>query len=288
MLEVNNISKAFRRKNALQETSFSLQPGITGLLGPNGAGKTTLLRILSTYYRPDSGTVTLDGLDWGRQIEEARNIIGYLPQHIGLFPQLTVYEYLQYIGVLRGMANQEIQRGITLVLKEVNLEDRARDKVKSLSGGMKQRLGIAQAILHNPRLLLVDEPTAGLDPEERIRFRNLMKRLSENRIVLFSTHITEDVAMTCEQMLLINNGAVEKYDNTQELIGMAEGKVWNLSTDRVEFEQLKGQEGIFISNVQQSGDHIELRILSNEKPNENAKLVKPTLEEGYMIWLKGN
>ncbi|PZD93212.1 ABC transporter ATP-binding protein [Paenibacillus sambharensis] len=290
MLVAEQLTKAYGRKTALHEASFTLSNGITGLLGPNGAGKTTLLRILSTYHQPTTGKLTLDGVQWSRKnMEHIRSLIGYLPQHVGLFPALTVREYLSYIGSMRGMDSRLVKERTEEVLHEVNLADKAREQVRSLSGGMKQRLGIAQAILHEPSLLLVDEPTAGLDPEERIRFRNLVKRLAFNRAVLLSTHITGDITMTCDRVFLMKQGRLEAHEHVHSVTGYASGRVWGLYAGREEYERLLGNPALFITDAaQQIGGGYNLRIIAQDEPCAGAELVQPTLEEGYMVWLNGN
>lgn len=286
MLKVDSISKKFGKKEALHETSFTLNTGIVGLLGPNGAGKTTLLRILSTYYAPDRGSISLNQWDWRKDPERVREIVGYLPQHIGGFPNLKAREYLEYMGVLRGLNSRQLSKEIPHILKEVNLEQHAEDLVKSFSGGMKQRLGIAQAILHQPALLLVDEPTAGLDPEERIRFRNLIKRLGRDRIVILSTHITEDVTMTCDQVLLMQGGMIEPYSSIEEVVSLAEGKVWELITDAITTEQIRANSSALVTQyLQLDSNRIRLRFIAPEPLYSKATSASPTLEEGYMVWL---
>ncbi|KOS61079.1 ATP-binding cassette domain-containing protein [Lysinibacillus agricola] len=288
MLIVNDISKKVKNHDILKETSFNLNNGVVGLLGPNGAGKTTLLRILSTYFEPTTGTISLGNLNWDKNKEEIRKHIGYMPQHIGLFPHLKIIEYLQYIGILRGMALEQIKELALKTLIEVNLEDKANIKIKNLSGGMKQRVGIAQAIMHNPQLLIVDEPTAGLDPEERIRFRNLLKRIAQERIVLFSTHITEDIVMTCDEVLLMNKGTVMKYSHVQDVVSIANQLVWTVTVDSTAYNSMLMKKEFFISNITEepSSNQITLRIIHNEQPHPLAVQIHPTLEEGYMVWLQ--
>lgn len=286
MLQVSEVSKRFGKKVALKDTSFSLGKGIVGLLGPNGAGKTTLLRILSTYFTPDKGTITLNQISYSRDLEGIRRSIGYLPQHSGGFPNLKVHEYLEYLGAMRGIDSKQLAKDIPVILREVNLEEKANDLIKSLSGGMKQRLGISQAILHNPDLLLVDEPTAGLDPEERIRFRNLIKRLGKDRLVILSTHITEDVAMTCDQILLMKSGIVKQYSSIKEVTDLAKGQAWTLETDSSTYEQIRQDSEILITQTSISAENImNLRCISSEAFHPHAVPTTPTLEEGYMIWL---
>lgn len=287
MLVAEQLTKRYGSKTALQEATFTLEKGITGLLGPNGAGKTTLLRILATYHKASGGRLLLNGVEWtSANMEKLRSDIGYLPQHIGLFPSLTVREYLDYIASMRGMNSSSINKRMNEVLREVNLEEVGREKVRSLSGGMKQRLGIAQAIIHEPALLLVDEPTAGLDPEERIRFRNLIKRLGHSRAVLLSTHITEDVSVTCDRVLLMNKGWLQSHDHVREVVAYAEGSVWGLQTEQGKYEQLRSDPSVFITDLKEQQEGLyHIRAVAASKPSEDAQPLQPTLEEGYMVWL---
>lgn len=287
ILKVGELSKRFGKKIALRPTSFELENGIIGLLGPNGAGKTTLLRLLSTYYAPDSGNISLNGMDWNKNTEKVRKMIGYLPQYSGGFPNLTAKEYLRYMGSLRGIASKRLEKDIPQVLRQVNLEEKAHARIKSLSGGMKQRLGIAQAIIHQPTVLLVDEPTAGLDPEERIRFRNLIKQLGKDRIVLISTHITEDITMTCDRILLMQAGSVEPYSSINEVTDFAEGMVWRLDTDTLTYERMQENPNILITQILRTDQNgVSMRYIAPEQFHPEATSAKPVLEEGYMVWLK--
>ncbi|SES26301.1 ABC-type multidrug transport system, ATPase component [Gracilibacillus ureilyticus] len=290
MLKVNQLSKKFKRRIALDETNFILENGTIGLLGPNGAGKTTLLRILATYYEPTSGSIKLNGKDYLKNREIIRQMIGYMPQNIGLFPQLKVKEFLSYIGLMRGIERNDLSGQIDKILQEVNLDNKSNVKITSLSGGMKQRVGIAQAIMHDPQLLLVDEPTAGLDPEERMRFRNLIKKLAQNRIVVFSTHITEDIAMTCDKVLLIKKGIVSKCENIHDVTNLASGKVWSLAADIEAYNRIAADSRAFISQVSEQNEDqiVNCRIIAEEQPHPSAKQAFPNLEEGYMVWLQGN
>lgn len=290
MLIAENIVKRFGKKTALHSASFCLKQGVTGLLGPNGAGKTTLMRILATYYMPNEGSLRLNEVKWETKfLEQIRSEIGYLPQHTGVFPQLRAAEYLEYIGILRGMDKKILKELIKEVLTEVNLEERAKDKISSFSGGMKQRLGIAQAILHDPQLLLIDEPTAGLDPEERIRFRNLVRQLAYSRIVLLSTHITEDITATCDQILLMKKGIVEVHEHVQSVISYANGKVWQVELERPQFEKLKKDNTIVITNITETANgSLSVRAIAEhpqQELNKQGLQVSPSLEEGYMVWL---
>ncbi|MCA0756136.1 ATP-binding cassette domain-containing protein [Paenibacillus sp. N4] len=287
MLELTGVTKKFGKREVLHEINLSIDKGIIGLLGPNGAGKTTFLRILATVYEPTAGSIRLNGISWSKQAEEARKRIGYLPQHVGLFPALTSYEYLDYIAVLRSISSKKDRKQlIEQVLREVNLGDRAATRIRRLSGGMKQRLGIAQAIIHNPDLLLVDEPTAGLDPEERFRFRGLLRRLAEQRTVILSTHITEDVSMTCDRVCMIKQGFLEYFPSLSEVVKLASSKVWTMKIPNEQFYQLKEHKHVQIVHSSEADGMISLRMLADEKPYPEAVPAEPTLEEGYMTWLK--
>lgn len=219
---VKDLCKKFGSKKALNHVSFHIEKGMFGLLGKNGAGKTTLMRILTTLLQKSSGQVIING----KSIEEAkaiRKIVGYLPQQFFLYPNMTVYEAMDYLGVLSNMSKKNRKEEIPIVLEKVNLKECHNVKVKALSGGMRQRLGIAQAILHDPEVLIVDEPTANLDPEERVRFRNLLQELGDHRIILLSTHIVEDVEKTCESIAILNEGSISYQGGLKAFINQNEG-----------------------------------------------------------------
>ncbi|WP_281884212.1 ABC transporter ATP-binding protein [Paenibacillus sp. YYML68] len=288
MLQIQGVTKSFGHRVALHEVHVEISKGVVGLLGPNGAGKTTLLRVLATVYSPTTGRIELHGVDWDRQVEEARRRIGYLPQHVGLFPALTSYEYLDYFALMRGITDSKKRRDIVHeVLQEVNLIEKSNSKIRKLSGGMKQRLGIAQAIIHNPQLLLLDEPTAGLDPEERLRFRGLIRRLADNRIVIISTHITDDISMTCDQVCVMKKGRLEYFPSPSEISHLANGKVWSVDASFAEYSEIERMPDYQIVNSMELDGRIRLRILSSDQPSPAAVSADPTLEEGYLIWLKG-
>ncbi|MFD2114206.1 ATP-binding cassette domain-containing protein [Paenibacillus yanchengensis] len=290
MLIIDQLMKKFGKKIVIHPSTFVLNKGITGLLGPNGAGKTTLLRILATYHLPSGGSIYSEKIAWQhKNIEFIRSQIGYLPQQVGVFPTLKVTEYLEYIGILRGMKPALLKKRIPEVLQEVNLEERSSYKISTLSGGMKQRLGIAQAIIHQPNILLIDEPTAGLDPEERIRFRSLIKQLSKDRIVLVSTHITEDISMTCDRVLLMRKGIIEEHESVQSVTSYANNNVWQFSATLAEFDQIKTKISIIvIKQTELENSNYVWRVISSGAPISTAQTVAPTLEEGYMVWLNKN
>jgi ABC-type multidrug transport system ATPase subunit len=256
---------------ALRGVSLEIGTGMFGLLGPNGSGKTTLLRILATLLTPSQGRVTVDGFDVSdrRQKWAVKQVLGYLPQELGLFPSLSVTEFLDYIATLKNLYNQ--------VGDQAGLRSVAHQRIRTLSGGMKQRVGIAQALLGDPQLLIIDEPTAGLDPEERVRFRNLLGRLSADRVVILSTHIVEDIA-ACHDMAVLHQGQVRFRGSPAMLVDAAEGRVWELELPT---GQEPGQDWQIASQVQEAGG-LKLRVVG-ASPAGGATAVRPTLEEAYLV-----
>ena len=230
-IEIRNVDKFYGRKQALYNINLTIEQGMFGLLGRNGAGKTTLMKTLATLHRKKSGNITVCGIPI-EQAKEIRGITGYLPQDFSMYPTMTVEESLYYLGILSGMEKEECRKRAETLLNRVNLADARKKKVKALSGGMKRRLGIAQALLHNPKVLIVDEPTAGLDPEERIRFRNLLCEMAEERIVILSTHIVGDIEATCEDIAIMNEGRILWQGTVSKLLSEANGKVYTINADK--------------------------------------------------------
>jgi ABC-type multidrug transport system ATPase subunit len=282
-LEIEGLSKSYKDKKALDSVNLFVSNGIYGLLGPNGAGKTTLMRILAGLITPDEGRVVFDGEDVLKNIDNFRYKIGYLPQEFGCYRSISVKECLDTIGVLKGIDASERKKQIEKILCEVNLSDEYKKKVGALSGGMRRRLGIAQAMLGNPSFIMVDEPTAGLDPEERIRFRGFIRKFATNRAILLSTHIIEDIKNNCDGLALINNGKIKQFNNFEELENMAKGKVWKMVVDSDDFHKIDGKYKILSTNTNANG--LEIRIYSEVKPLEDAVAVEPTVEEGYLTWI---
>lgn len=285
MIEIINLSKRYGKKTyALQDVHLTIGSGLYGLLGPNGAGKTTLMRILVTLLKPTSGQVTINGVSLAEKPDLIRQQIGYLPQTFQIYPRMTGWEFLDYVGVMKGLASREerIQR-IKAILERVNLTDQAPQKVKTYSGGMRQRLGIAQALLGDPHVLVVDEPTAGLDPEERVRFRNLLAELSADRIVILSTHIVADIEASCNELAVIDRGRVAMTGTLTELQRQAEGKVWDVvvGDDELAVLQQHGQ----IMATRRAEDGVRLRMISADNPLQKGTPVPPSLEDGYMALL---
>ena len=228
-IEIKGLNKFYGKKQALYDVSLSIHGGMFGLLGRNGAGKTTLMKTLATLLQKKDGEVTVCGVPI-EKAEEIRRIIGYLPQEFSMYPSMKVGEAMEYLAILSGLSGAERKERIDALLKKVNLTEHRDKKVKALSGGMKRRLGIAQALLNNPKVLIVDEPTAGLDPEERVRFRNLLSEIAEDKIVILSTHIVGDIEATCEDIAIINEGRVIYNGTVDALLQAAEGKVFMLTS----------------------------------------------------------
>lgn len=287
-IEMKELNKVYRGGvHALEGVNLAISGGMYGLLGPNGAGKTTLMRILAGILRPSSGRLCVGGYDYetekGRV--EVKRLLGYLPQEMGVYPDLNAREFLDYVAILKGMDDRRArQRRVDELLETVSLTAVARRKLKTFSGGMKRRVGIAQALLNDPRLLIVDEPTAGLDPEERIRFRNLLSDLGGERTVLLSTHIVEDIAQTCRQLAILKNGRVVFQGTTIDLIGQARGKVWVVTAHSGRSSRPAGE--ITVVSTMHMETSVQYRVVGDLAPSDDleAVLTEPGLEDSY-VWL---
>ena len=279
---INNLSKHYGKKAALQNVSVTIQSGMYGLLGRNGAGKTSLMRILATLSVPSDGEISMNGISI-KETAKIREIIGYLPQDFSFYRNMSVYGAMDYLGLLSNIPDKMRKERISALLEQVNLKESMRTKVKNLSGGMKRRLGIAQALLHNPQILIVDEPTAGLDPEERIRFRNLLSEFAEDRIVILSTHISSDIEASCENIGVLDNGRMIWNGSIEALVKHAEGKVYLITTEKKQDKHIK--EKYTVLNIAASGSDMQYRVLSDTPPEEKYILQAPTLEDGYMYLL---
>lgn len=284
-LIIENLNKSFGKKKILHSINLKIEHGLFGLLGPNGAGKTTLMRTLAAVLIAEAGEINYNGINWRKEPDSVRQMLGYLPQHFGVFRNISALECMSYIASLKGInnkkkRNEEIER----LLEEVNLFSERNKKVGRFSGGMRRRLGIAQALIGDPKILLIDEPTAGLDPAERIRFRNLLRSLSTDRIVVLSTHIVEDIAATCNSLAVLKNGRAVSFQSLQDLAGFAKGQVWQwkVSSEQYKNSTIKGD--IISTNI--TTENVELRILSPNQPDPLAIEVSPTIEEGYLVWNK--
>ncbi len=286
IIKINDLTKIYDKNfKALKNINLTISNGMFGLLGPNGAGKTTLMRILTTILKPTSGRVKIGDYDINHNQREIREILGYLPQEFGLYKKLTAREYLDYAGVLKGITDsKERRKQIGILLEEVNLEQVAKKRISTYSGGMKQRLGIAQALLGEPRLLIVDEPTTGLDPEERIRFRNLLSKLSKDRIVILSTHIVADVESSCNDLAVLKEGEIIFHGNPSKLLTLAKDTVWQVEITSEVFNETSIPGRILSTRRTQLG--FSLRVISHTRPTPWSIPIEPSLEDGYMVLME--
>lgn len=279
-LVLDRITKNYKNKIACDRVSLRLKPGVYGLLGANGAGKTTLMRMICGVLTPTSGTVTFDGMDV--QSEEYRDVLGYLPQDFGYYPEFTAWDFMLYLSSLKGLTKLQAKEKTKELLSLVSLEKEAKKKIKTFSGGMKQRLGIAQAMLNDPRILILDEPTAGLDPKERVRFRNLLSKLGSNRIVLLSTHIVSDVEYIADTILIMKDGQLIHQGSLKEIISVIQGKVWECRVNENAGEELSKKYPV--ANFHKDGDLVLLRILCDQKPCPEAVCAEAVLEDLYLYY----
>ena len=285
VMNIPLIGKRRRPFKALRSVSFDIRTGMFGLLGPNGAGKSTLMRIITGILEQSYGTIWINGLDTRLYREELQSLIGFLPQEFGTYENMTSREFLDYQAILKGLTDNKVRsERIEYVLKAVHMHERMDDKIGSFSGGMKQRIGIALILLHLPRILVVDEPTAGLDPRERIRFRNLLVELSKERIVIFSTHIIEDISSSCNQVVVVDKGELKYFGVPEKMVDMAVGKVWKFLIDKESFEE-KLDKSLVVNNIQ-DGEKIQVRYISVEEPFPGAVPVEANLEDAYLCLLK--
>jgi ABC-type multidrug transport system ATPase subunit len=286
-LRIENLSKRYSNgTRALQNVSLEIPLGMFGLLGPNGAGKSTLMRTLATLQEADSGRAMLGDIDVLHQKDEVRRILGYLPQEFGLYPKVSAEDLLSHFAVLKGISNRK-ERGemVRALLQQTNLYEHRRKALGSFSGGMKQRFGIAQALLGNPRLIIVDEPTAGLDPEERVRFHNLLSEIGQNIIVILSTHIVSDVSDLCQAMAIIHEGQVRVAGNPLQLVRELEGKIWRKSIAHADLESYRERYQL-ISMRLFAGETL-VHILSEQPPQADFAPAVPDLEDLYFATIKG-
>ena len=281
-LIISDVTKEFDGFKAVDHFSLSLSCGVYGLLGVNGAGKTTLMRMLVTLMKPTTGRITWDGEDIFAMEGRYRNLLGYLPQDFGYYPDFSVYDYLMYIAALKGIRPAVAKQRVKKLLRQVGLAEARHKKMKTLSGGMKRRAGIAQAMLNNPKILILDEPTAGLDPSERIRFRNLISELSEDRIVLLSTHIVSDIAYIADDILLMKDGQLAISGTAEALIASMPETVWRCVVPKRNLNAcLKAYK---VANVKTVPGGAELRIVSKGKPSQDAVPVEATLEDVFLCY----
>ena len=281
-LTITNLTKEFSGTRAVDSVNETLTRGVYGLLGVNGAGKTTLMRMLTTLLQPSSGSITWDGEDIFAMEGRFRSILGYLPQEFGFYPNFTVEDYLQYIASIKGLRPAVAKQRVRELLHQVGLSKARNKKMKNLSGGMKRRAGIAQAMLNDPKLLVLDEPTAGLDPNERIRFRNLISELAEDRIVLLSTHIVSDVEYIAGKIFLMKDGRIAVSGTAPELTAAMPERVWVCQVPKARIDAYL--KALKVSNVKTTPEGAELRIVSAEQPTDDAVQVVPTLEDVFLCY----
>ena len=284
LLELNNITKNYDNTVVLHDVSFRLEPGVYGLLGSNGSGKTTLFRIICGVIKQNAGTITYNHDDVRTNSDAFRSCLGFLPQDFSYYPDFTGMKFMLYIAALKGINKNLAKKRCLELLKLVGLDDVKHKKINKYSGGMKQRLGIAQAMINDPEVLILDEPTVGLDPKERVRFRNLISSFSENKIVILSTHIVSDVEYIADEILILNQGKLENRGASSELVNTIHGYVWESVVEINKLDDMLAKH--IISNQKHEASGTVLRIVSKEKPSHNAQQVKPTLEDLYLYYFR--
>jgi len=280
-LSIEGVSKSYPGRGlALDGFSLRLGPGVVGLLGPNGAGKSTLMRILATLTRPSAGTVLWNGVDVARTPDALRSVLGYLPQDFGVYPHLSAVEFLGYLAALKGLSPPKARLRIDELLNALNLWDARDVPLGEYSGGMRQRVGIAQALLNDPELLIIDEPTVGLDPEERVRFRNLVAELAGQRIVLLSTHIVSDVEATAARIAILHRGRLVAEGTPEALLEAVQGRVWEWLVPADEAAAVRAR--LLVTSTLRRPEGVQLRAVSDGPPAPGARAVAPTLEDAYL------
>jgi ABC-2 type transport system ATP-binding protein len=281
VLSIQNVSKQYNTRNwGLRDFTLELGSGVLGLLGPNGAGKSTLMRILATITKATTGVVTWNGVDIATSPDDLRAVLGYLPQDFGVYPNLNPVEFLEYMAAIKGLDDKATRQRIDELLQVVNLTEARKRPLGGFSGGMKQRVGIAQALLNDPQVLIVDEPTAGLDPEERVRFRNLLSDLSGERIVILSTHIVSDVEATASDIALIDKGRLLTHASPEALLGSVTGRVWEWTVSSAELQAVR--QKYLVSSTVRTGEGVRLRVVAESAPAADAQPAAPTLEDAYL------
>lgn len=280
-LQVAHLYKSYGRKEALQNINFTLQKGIYGLLGENGAGKSTLMRMMATVDFPTKGTIRYDGKDIFSMDEKYRGLIGYMPQNYSVYPGFTARDFLEYMGVLKGIPKHRLKVRINEVLEFVNLSDVAGKKVKTFSGGMKRRIGIAQAIINEPDILIFDEPTSGLDPTERIRFSNIISDMAKDKIILLSTHIVSDIEAIANELVVMKKGNILKTGNVDEIVRTVKGQVWETVISHDIYQKLRKDRAVI--HLKQMGKEVQVRFVGEPYQDVNNCQVEPTLEDYYIF-----
>ena len=280
-LTTSRLGKKYNHSHwGLCDFSLTFQPGIIGLLGPNGAGKSTLMRMLATVMRPTAGTITWNGVDAVRSPDGLRGVLGYLPQDFGVYPNLNAVEFLTYIAAIKGLDGATARKRIDALLESLNLVEARKRPLGGYSGGMKQRIGIAQALLNDPRVLIVDEPTVGLDPEQRVAFRNLLTELAGDRIVILSTHIVSDVEATATDLAIVHHGRLLRHKLPEAILAEASGRVWEWTIPSADLAVAR--QRLLISNTIRKPEGVLLRVIADAAPDSAARPVPPTLEDAYL------
>lgn len=285
-LQITNLSKTYPNGvRALRNVSLTIPTGMFGLLGPNGAGKSTLMRTIATLQEPDSGTITMNGLDVLQEKEEVRKILGYLPQEFGVYPKVTAQAMLNHMAVLKGITGRGGRKdAVEGLLHQTNLWDVRKKKLGTYSGGMRQRFGIAQALLGDPKLIIVDEPTAGLDPEERLRFLNLLSEIGENMVVILSTHIVEDVSDLCSEMAIISEGELLITGKPGEAMAQLSGRVWRKVIRKDELESYEGSHQVISAHLW--GGKTVVHVFAESLPGDGFEAVEADLKDVYFTTLR--
>lgn len=286
MIQFKHVMKQYQHDHpVVSDINLDIPTGVFGLLGPNGAGKTTMLRLLATLVRPSSGKLLIEGMDVEQDAHLIRKCIGYMPQSFQAHPMITGREFLDYVAMAKGYSDQALRkRQVASKLEEVGLMERADNRIKTYSNGMKQRLGIAQAIIGDPSVLIIDEPTSGLDLDERVQFRTLLQRYGTKRTVVISTHIAADIESCCSRLAVLNNGRIRFHGGSSDLAAVAQGYVWDAMLSDEQFVQLRTER--LVSAKKQEGG-VLCRIIAEQAPVSGARLVEPTLEDGYLALIGG-
>ena len=282
-LVIQNLTKQYNKnKTGLKDYSIAIDKGVLGLLGPNGAGKSTLMKIIATISKPTEGTLFLDGEDIVKNPDRIRKLLGYLPQDFGVYPNLNAYEFLEYIAAMKGVGGKDLRRRIDMLLEGVNLTADAKRPIGTYSGGMKQRIGIAQALLNDPKVLIFDEPTVGLDPEERMRFRQLISDLADDCIIILSSHIVSDIETIADEVAIMKNGILLKKAIQPDIIKQVEGKVFEMLIDNNELTALKTKQ-LVVNTIRQK-DKVSVRYITrSNQPEPGSATVAATLEDAYLF-----
>lgn len=286
-LTISNLSKTYKNGvKALDDVSIEIESGMFGLLGPNGAGKSTLMRTIATLQAPDSGSAYLDDINILKDQERLRKVLGYLPQEFGVYPKMSAEDLLHYFARLKGIADKtERNEMVYTALEVTNLLEVKNKNVAGYSGGMKQRFGIAQLLLNNPKLIIVDEPTAGLDPSERHRFLNVLREIGTNHIVIFSTHIVDDVKELCTDMSIMNGGKILSHHTPEEAVQALEGQIWTKTIARDDLEENESRFNVISSSFNQDNT-LEIRVHNSQKPDDTFASASPQLEDVYFVTLR--